>query len=86
MSNNDLKCSKCGCQHHPVECPKSRDWLWDILYSFDDGAYSILGAREAIKAEIRKRMPKKLEPDHGMEYEKGYNNAITQVNEALGLD
>ena len=22
MSNNDLRCSKCGTHHHPIECPK----------------------------------------------------------------
>lgn len=25
MSNNDLRCSKCGSQHHPVECPKDKE-------------------------------------------------------------
>ena len=25
MSNNDLPCKKCGCQHHPVECPMDLD-------------------------------------------------------------
>ena len=86
MSNNDLPCSKCGSQHHPVDCPLDErrnlmaKELMNMLimifmsgYGAEDEEMSTLcsQAYKEIKQLILSKIPEKEDRDCSKHYKKG---------------
>lgn len=61
-----------------------REEIAEIIEDESDFAFSPNGRTVYnIITAIKKRLPAKLEPTHGYEYENGYNNAVEKMMKIL---